>query len=60
MKTRHLSTGLAAAAALGLASASFAGDAVDWNADGTVSFKLGETYDNTVLTVPAADLGALI
>lgn len=60
MKTRHLSTGLAAAAALGLASASFAGDAVDWNADGTVSLKLGETYDNTVITVPAADLGALI
>ena len=46
--------------ALGLASASFAGDAVDWNADGTVSLKLSETYDNTVITVPAADLGALI
>ena len=60
MKTSHLSTGLAAAAALGLASAAFAGDAVDWNADGTVSLKLGETYDDTVIAVPAADLGALI
>ena len=60
MKSSHLSTGLAAAVALGLASAAFAGDAVDWNADGTVSLKLGETYDDTVITVPAADLGALI
>ena len=43
MKMSHLSTGLAAAAALGLASASFAGDAVDWNDDGTVTFKLARS-----------------
>ena len=60
MKMSHITTGLAAAAALGLASAVSAGEYADWNADGTVSLKLGETYDNTVITVPAADLGALI
>lgn len=52
----------AAAAALALAAAApaGAGQFVDWNADGTVSLKLGATYDDTVIEVPAADLGALI
>ncbi len=36
-----------------------AGDFVDWNDDGTVTLKLGPTYDDTEITVQAADLGAL-
>ena len=52
--------GCATAAALALAAPAAAGDFVDWNDDGTVDLKLGGDYDDTVITVPAADLGALI
>ena len=52
--------GLAAAALACLATPSLAGESVDWNDDGTVTLKLGADYDDTMITVPAADLGALI
>lgn len=47
-----LATGLSA----GVASA---GEFVDWNADGTVTLKLGAKYDDAKITVKAEDLGAL-
>ncbi len=42
----------------GAASASLAGEYVDWLDDGTVLLKLGPTYDNAVLETSRAELGS--
>ena len=57
---RHVAGVLAAASLAFLAMPAMAGESVDWNDDGTVTLKLGADYDDTMITVPAADLGALI
>ncbi len=59
---RHWKTFLMATTVLatsGAFAAAPAGEFVDWNDDGTVDLKLGPDYDNTVITVPASDMGSL-
>ena len=57
---KQAAAGMSAAALVCLALPSLAGESVDWNDDGTVTLKLGADYDDTMITVPAGDLGALI
>ena len=59
---RHWKTFLMASTVLataGALTAVQAGEFVDWKDDGTVDIKLGPDYDDTVITVPASDMGTL-
>ncbi|MCB1968860.1 MAG: extracellular solute-binding protein [Geminicoccaceae bacterium] len=58
--SRHLLAGSAALALCGgFAAAALAGEFVDWG-DDTVTFKLGEMYDNAEIVVPREELGTQI
>lgn len=58
MRIKVLLAGVALAAML--VGGAQAGQYVDWNADGSVTLKLGPDYDDAKITVPKEDLGALL
>lgn len=58
---RKLGMLLGGVATLALAAGqASAGEFVDWNADGSVTLKLGPDYDDAKITLPPEELGALI